>query len=145
MDLKIFTQNPSETKKIGQILARDILRTQKAVVICLSGNLGGGKTTFIKGLARGLGIKKKILSPTFVIMRKFKVHNKKFNFFYHFDCYRIKSPGELLNLGFKEIISDPKNIIVIEWADKIEEILPRNRITLNFRIIDHNKREIMVQ
>ena len=145
MEFKVFTQNPSETRKIGEILAREISNPPKKIVICLEGNLGGGKTTFIKGFAKGLGIREKILSPTFVIMRKFKLCNKKLNFFYHFDCYRIQNSAEILKLGFKKIISDPKNIVVIEWANKIKNILPKNRITLNFRIIDKSKRKIVVK
>lgn len=134
-----------QTEKLGRELAREILKSplrKEAVVIGLKGDLGGGKTTFLKGFARGLGIKKKILSPTFIIMRRFKICNLPFKNFYHFDCYRIKKPKEILNLGFKEITANPQNIVCLEWADRIKKILPKNSLILNFQFKDKNKRRI---
>lgn len=164
---KILTKNPSQTKRLGKILAGELLKIsrKRALVIGLVGDLGGGKTTFLQGLAIGLGIKKRILSPTFVIMKKFKVpasassfakasedkkasagkQSLKFKVFYHIDCYRIKSPKEILNLGFKEIISDSKNIVVIEWADRIRTILPRSTILIKFNFIDKHTRKIILK
>lgn len=133
-----FTNSPSQTKKIGKILAKDLLKTKlkKTVfTLALEGDLGGGKTTFLQGFAKGLGIKEKILSPTFVILKKFRIKNRKFQFFYHIDCYRLKKSKEILDLGFKEIISNPKNIIAIEWADKIKKVLPKNSIRLKFNFL----------
>ncbi len=141
MKLKIFTSNPSQTKKAGKLLAEEILRTkptQKAVVIGLVGDLGGGKTTFLQGLARGLKIKGKILSPTFIIMRRF-------GSFYHIDCYRIRRPQELLSLGFKKIISNPKNIVAIEWADRVRSIMPAKTIWLKFEFLSEKKRKIVLK
>lgn len=141
---KIFlTNRPFETKKLGEVLAKKILKIKtqkKALVLCLEGDLGSGKTTFLKGFAKGLGIKEKILSPTFIIMRKFPIPNSQT--FYHIDCYRILKPKELLDLGFKEIISHPKNIIVIEWADHIRKIIPKETIWLRFDFIDKKRRKI---
>lgn len=137
----IITKSDKETKKLGRRLAKKIIKRKplkKAFVIGLEGDLGGGKTTFLQGFAKGLGIKQKITSPTFVII-------KRFTNFYHIDCYRIKKPKELLNLGFKKIISDPKNIVVIEWADRIRKIMPQNTTWIKFSFIDKNKREIMLQ
>jgi len=144
----IVTRNPSQTKKLGKILAREFLKTsgKKALVLGLIGDLGGGKTTFLQGFARGLGIKEKILSPSFVIMKIFKIADKKNSLrFYHFDCYRIKKPKEILNLGFKKIISNPKNIVAIEWADKIQKILPKDKITLKFKFVDKKTRKITIE
>jgi len=162
---KILSQNPSQTKKIAKILAKEILSMRKAqpsptargmqmrpceflnqrkraFVLGLVGDLGGGKTTFLQGFAKGLGIKEKILSPSFVIFRKFKVKSLRFKVFYHIDCYRIKKPKEILDLGFKEIVSDPKNIVAIEWADRIKKFLPNDVLTLKFEFIDKTKRRI---
>jgi len=114
MEIKCLSKDPGQTKKLGEILAKEILKEKKqkkAFVLGLKGGLGGGKTTFLQGFARGLGIKEKITSPTFIIM-------KKFSNFYHFDCYRIRKPKELLDLGFKEIISNPRNIVAIEFINK---------------------------
>lgn len=141
-----ITSGPIQTKKLGEKFAKEILKKKpvltrrgrskkKAFVIGLEGELGGGKTTFLQGFAKGLGVKEKILSPTFVIM-------KKFNNFYHIDCYRIQKSKELLDLGFKEIISNPKNIIAVEWAEKIKEILPKDTLILSFEFIDEKTRKI---
>jgi len=145
MKLQYLTTNPPQTKKLGEILAKEILRTKikkTAFIIGLEGDLGGGKTTFLQGFAKGLGIKEKILSPTFVILKRFKVQDGRFKDFYHIDCYRIKKPKEILDLGFKEIISNPKNIVTVEWADRIRKILPRNTLILKFNFIDERRREI---
>jgi tRNA threonylcarbamoyladenosine biosynthesis protein TsaE len=141
---EIFSQSPSQTKKVGQILASQILRgkLKRAFVLGLIGDLGGGKTTFLQGFAKGLKIKEKILSPTFIILKKFKVKSSKFKVFYHIDCYRIKRAKEILNLGFKEIISNPKNIVAIEWAEKIKKILPKGALILKFDFLDQKKRKI---
>ena len=138
VDKKFTTTSYKQTQKLGEKLAKEILNMPKqkmAVVLGLSGNLGGGKTTFLQGFAKGLGVKEKILSPTFVIMKKFKN-------FYHFDCYRFNKPEEILELGFKDIISNPENIVAIEWPEKVKKVLPKNTIKINFKFIDKNKREI---
>lgn len=111
------------------------------VVISLVGNLGGGKTTFVQGLAKGLGIKEKITSPSFVLIKKYKIP-KRSKILYHIDCYRLKTPKEILDLGFEEILSQKNALIVIEWADKIKRILPKKRLEIKFKYIDKNKREI---
>ncbi|MBZ1345120.1 MAG: tRNA (adenosine(37)-N6)-threonylcarbamoyltransferase complex ATPase subunit type 1 TsaE [Candidatus Nealsonbacteria bacterium] len=157
MEIQFLTVNPFQTKKLGKILAEEILKTKPkktALLIGLEGSLGGGKTTFLQGFARGLRIKEKILSPTFIIMRKFEIRpallkglwqNSEFKNFYHIDCYRIEKPKEILDLGFKEIISNPQNIVTIEWAEKIKKVLPRNTIWINFEFIDKNTRKLIIK
>jgi tRNA threonylcarbamoyladenosine biosynthesis protein TsaE len=149
-----FTAHPNQTKKLGEIVAKKVLkikRKRRAQVLGLEGDLGGGKTTFLKGFAKGLGIKEKILSPTFIIMRKFKIranscsNSCKFVNFYHIDCYRIEKSKEILDLGFKEIIQNPKNIVAIEWADRVRQILPEDTIVLKFHFANKNKRKIMIR
>lgn len=108
-----------------------------ALVIALFGELGSGKTTFTQGFARGLGIKGKIISPTFIIMRRHKN-------FYHFDAYRLKNEKDILALGWKEIINNPGNIVLIEWAEKIKKILPRKCVKIYFEHVDKNKRKIII-
>jgi tRNA threonylcarbamoyladenosine biosynthesis protein TsaE len=140
--MDIISNNFSETKEFGEKLAKDIRScyTEKAIVISLKGELGAGKTTFVQGFALGLGIKKKILSPTFIIMNKFKV--KPNRYFYHFDCYRIEDVKELKALEFKEIISNSSNIVVIEWGEKIKKALPKNVMEIKFKVLEENKRKI---
>ncbi len=142
-----LTNNPSQTKKLGEILAREILKTsfKKAAVVGLRGQLGSGKTTFLQGFAMGLGIKKKILSPTFILMRRFTIYRSRYANFYHIDCYRIENTKEILNLGLKEIISAPQNIVAIEWAEKIKKFLPRDTFWINLEFVDKNIRKFIIK
>lgn len=155
----IVTKSAPATKKLGEILAKRILQTRLkkgAFCLALTGELGGGKTTFLQGFSKGLGIKEKILSPTFIIMKKLEIRNSKlkrnsksqkpkFQTFYHLDCYRIEKPKEILDLGFKEIIRNPKNMVAIEWADKIKKILPKNAIWIKFTFLNKNSRKIIIK
>jgi tRNA threonylcarbamoyladenosine biosynthesis protein TsaE len=155
MTKKYLTTSPSQTKKLGEILAKEILKTKikkTAFTIGLEGDLGGGKTTFLQGFAKGLGIKQKILSPTFIIMRKFRIpkvisHKSLVNsqWFFHIDCYRIQKTKELLDLGFKKIISDPRNLVAVEWSDRVRKILPRGTLNLKFQFVGPHKRKILIK
>jgi len=150
-----LTTVPWQTKKLGEILAKEVIKTKpskRALVIGLEGDLGGGKTTFLQGFAKGLGIKEKTLSPTFVIMRKSKIPGtrfagakSKFKKFYHIDCYRVGKPKEILDLGFKEIISNPQNIVAVEWVDRIRKIMPKNTIWIKFDFVNKNTRQISIK
>ncbi len=151
---EIITDSAKETRGIGEILAKEITamnNEQRAVnnyrketlIIGLQGELGSGKTTFIQGLAKGLGVKEKITSPTFVILKKYKIPSKiiKDAFLFHIDCYRIKSE-DLLELGFEEIANDSQNIVVIEWAERAKKIL-KNALWIKFEYLGKSKRKIL--
>ena len=143
--MKYLTKKPEETKKIAKELAKKILKNgpaKNAFVLGLEGDLGSGKTTFLQGFALGLGVEEKILSPTFVIMKRFEILNLGFNNFFHIDCYRLKNPKELLDLGFKQILKNPQNIVAVEWAEKVKKILPESAIFIKFKFVSKNKREI---
>jgi tRNA threonylcarbamoyladenosine biosynthesis protein TsaE len=123
--MKIISLNSSQTKKIGRLFGQiclDFLKEnnfQGPLVILLSGDLGSGKTTFIKGFAKSFGIKEKeVISPTFIIYNKFSLKNF---FLYHFDLYRIKHKRELSALGFQDILRQKNAIILIEWAQKMKD------------------------
>lgn len=123
----------------------DILKFNgRAVTIALEGHLGSGKTTFIQGLAEGLGVKENVLSPTFLILKQFPIALRNYKNLYHIDAYRLKNPEEIVELGFEDLINDPENIIVIEWADKIRKILPQNTIWIKFKNIGESKRKIII-
>jgi len=140
---KFLTKNEKETIKLAKILAKACLveasrrreNFKTALVIGLEGNLGAGKTTFIQAFAKGMGTKRRLTSPTFVLM-------KKYNNLYHLDCYRIKDSQDVLALDFKEIIFNPKNIVLIEWAEKIKRILPKTKIWIKFKILGKTQRII---
>ena len=146
---KIFiTANYKQTQKLGEKFAKEVLKLpvgKTAVVLALQGNLGGGKTTFLQGFAKGLCVKEKILSPTFVIQKRFKIKDLRFTNFYHIDCYRLKNEKDILELGLKEIISDSKNIVAIEWPERIGKVLPKETKNIGFKFIDENQREIKLK
>ena len=149
----------SKSKEETQEIAADFAKKLKGgEVLCFYGNLGSGKTTFIQALGKALGIKENITSPTFVLMKRYPRRgdpagrpNKK-TFFYHLDVYRLTDPEQALDLGIEEIWNDPNNIIAIEWADKISDILPPKHIDLCFACpdrsvgenIDENERKITI-
>ena len=101
-------------------------KQSSVILIGLEGKLGAGKTTFAKGFAEGLGIKEEMKSPTFILMRafRFQKYRSRTSVFLHFDAYRVDSPQEFVALGFKKLLSDPKNILLVEWSDRIKKILP---------------------
>lgn len=152
--MKITTKTALETKGLGEKFATKLSGGE---VLALSGDLGSGKTTFVQGLASGLGIKQRVISPTFILMRKYntqlKIKSSKFKitnqsskvYFYHVDLYRLGGniEGEVKNLGLDEMWGKPENIVAIEWADKIKKILPKNAIWINFKSLNSG-REIII-
>jgi tRNA threonylcarbamoyladenosine biosynthesis protein TsaE len=144
------TKKSFGTRKVAESLAKELASStlkNRACVLALEGDLGGGKTTFLQGFAKALGIRDKILSPTFVIMKKFKIPARKklfFKNFYHFDCYRTQNEKDILALGFLEIISDPSNIVAVEWSEKIKKILPSSAIKIKFGFINEEERKIEI-
>jgi len=142
-----ISKSEEETKRIGKELAQSTknLKTEKALVISLFGDLGGGKTTFTQGFGQGLNIREKILSPTFVIMKRFEIQESRFSNFYHIDCYRIKDEKDLSSLEFREILEDSRNIIIVEWAERIQKVLPKQRIDVSFSFVDEKTRKIVVE
>ena len=142
-NMEVITKSARESQKLGEKLASTL---KKGSVLCLYGDLGSGKTTFLQGLAHGLGIKERILSPTFVMMRQYEISNKKdASCFYHIDLYRAENEKDVESLNLREIWSDPQNIIAIEWPEKIEKILPSERINLHFEYLKENERRITIK
>ncbi len=148
-----ITNSAKETQELAGIILADLIKKSpknKAIVLALHGDLGSGKTTFTQGLAKFLKIKNRITSPTFVIQKKFQIpRNKKqtnlksqIQNLYHIDAYRLSKPEEILELGWQEIIDNPKNIIVIEWPEKIKKFLPKETIYLKLKFINETQREI---
>jgi tRNA threonylcarbamoyladenosine biosynthesis protein TsaE len=111
-------------------------------VIGLIGDLGAGKTVFAKGLAAGLGIKQKITSPTFVLMRIYPVKNERIKNFVHIDTYRLKAAADLEAIGAKEHFSNPSSIVLVEWADRVRKILPKKSFYININLVG-NKRSLI--
>lgn len=123
--------------------------SNRATVIGLRGELGAGKTTFTQTCANLFGISENVTSPTFVLLKKYKlgssVLEEKFNFLIHIDAYRLKNGAELNAIGWQEIISNPKNLVMIEWPELVKDAMPANTIYIDFKHIDETTREITPQ
>lgn len=143
----ITTKHWKETQKVAALLASEVrgIETTHALVIALNGELGAGKTTFVQGFCRAFGIKENVISPTFVLMKTYQLQRNapnaqhvtqrrtkrtQFRHLTHIDCYRVENPAELLHLGLDEILADPDAIVLIEWADRIKNILPDDAVVL---------------
>jgi tRNA threonylcarbamoyladenosine biosynthesis protein TsaE len=119
-----------------------------ATVIGLYGDLGAGKTAFVKEIASVVGIKENVLSPTFVILKRYDIKNRTkqysevFKNLIHIDAYRLEGSNNLEQLNWNEISKNSENIIFIEWPDNIKEVLPNNIIKVYFKFIDEDTREI---
>lgn len=141
----ITTKSVEETESFAsEFIAAIKPNPDGATIVCLYGDLGSGKTTFVKQAAATLGITEIVTSPTFVIIKKYNVENKFFTQVIHIDAYRLTEGGELLALGWNEMIKDKKNIIFIEWPKYIEKLLPEQTVKLSFTFIDEVTREILV-
>lgn len=135
---RIYTENSKQTEKLGKVVSSIISEFPK---IGLVGNLGGGKTTFTKGFSKGLGVKEKVLSPTFLIVREYKILNNDFEKFYHADLYRLGEGIVLTETGLEEALQDEQSVVLVEWADKVD--LSNFSLIIEFQFKDENKREII--
>lgn len=154
------TRSPEETMRLAAKLAsawvavrpghstgRDEPRSAlggRAVVVALEGKLGAGKTVFVKGMAKGLGIKHLVQSPTFILMQVYPIKQGTLKKLVHVDCYRLESVGEFLNIGLDEYLRDRDTLVVIEWADKVRNILPPNIITVKLSATGNTQRRISI-
>lgn len=137
---KFVVNNLKETKKVANVFAKLLSGGE---IILLNGDLGAGKTTFTKFVLETLGVKDDVTSPTFTIMHEYKT--KKFNI-YHFDMYRLSSGAEACEFGMDEYLysGDKRNIVFVEWAENIKDILNGKFIKINIKLLDDNKRGIEI-
>lgn len=131
------TNSKEETQKIGEELGEKL---KSGGVVCLYGEMGAGKTTLTQGIAKGLGVKQNIISPTFILMRRYEVEDR---FLYHVDLYRLNDLDEVKGLGIEEIMNDPKNIVIIEWPEKLESLLPKHS-KVKLKALSEGEREIEI-
>lgn len=142
MNKKHISNSLEETKSLGESLAKEL---QGGDLLLLFGNLGAGKTSFLQGLAQGLGVGDKVNSPTFNILKIYKTKkNEKVKKFCHIDAYRLESGADLKNIAVDEILNEDKTVTAIEWAEKVEDILPQNFIRIDIKAINENTREILI-
>lgn len=134
-----ITNSEKETLIFGQKYGAEL---KGGEVIGLIGDLGAGKTILTKGVAFSLGTKKNVNSPTFVVMKVYPIKKGEIRTFVHIDAYRLSSERDLIALGAEEYFNDPSAVILIEWADKVKEILPQKTKYIKIKILEENKREI---
>lgn len=136
----MITHSPEETKECALLIAREIKKSgapKKPLVIALTGELGSGKTTFTQSLLKGLGVREHVTSPTFVLMKKYKI-KKPHECIVHIDAYRLRSADDARELEIEKIMSEKKNIVVIEWPERIKKIIPKHAVWISF---SHGKKE----
>lgn len=133
---KIITTNDRETYQAGVNLAKSL---KKGDIVFLSGQLGNGKTTFVQGMAKGLGIEKRIISPTFILMRSYRLETGSF---FHVDLYRVSYPLDEKSIGLDEVMSGD-SIVALEWPERLRK-LPGKRIDVQINYLDDSKREILI-
>tara|TARA_Y100000782_G_C10112691_1_gene235225 strand:- start:202 stop:642 length:441 start_codon:yes stop_codon:yes gene_type:complete len=138
--VEIFSNSVQETKKFAKEISK---KTKQGQVVALKGDLGSGKTTFSQGFAKGLGIDQHVGSPTFKLVSEYVGSSLNL---YHVDCYRLNNIQEFLNLGGENLLLPDNGITLIEWADIIQELLPKGTIEIEFsRVKDNpNKRKLRI-
>ena len=145
MNIKLIN-NIDEMKDFAYFYIENLEKEEKkARVVLLKGDLGSGKTTFVQQVAKFFEIEDYITSPTFVIQKRYIIKNDRelgFENLIHIDAYRLESGKELLDLNWEENILNPKNIIFIEWPERVDEVLPKDIKSIKFKFIDENIREI---
>lgn len=154
MKSPIITKTEKETIAFAEEFLKKALAEadkEKPLIFCLTGELGAGKTQFVKGIGKALGIRG-ITSPTFVLMRKFIMGRmlpedtkKGKKYFFHIDCYRIYDAEDARQIGMDKIIESPRAIVAIEWAERITEVVPRPYWELKFEYVGEEKRQISME
>jgi tRNA threonylcarbamoyladenosine biosynthesis protein TsaE len=147
--MEFITQSPEETKEAGRKLAASLIEGEKKMFIGgLVGELGAGKTTFTQGFAEGLGIIDRIISPTFILLKRYKLKDDMgFDTFYHADLYRLEGSvaSEVRNLGLPEIMSTKGSIVLVEWAEKAKELFPPHTYWIEFQNLGEGRRKISIK
>ncbi len=114
-------------------------RLSSATVVALSGELGAGKTTFAQGVAKTLGVEEVVASPTFVIEKIYKLTGQKWEHLIHIDAYRLQGAHELQTIGWRELATEPGNLIILEWPERVPECIPESAIRLTFDIVGEGR------
>ncbi|MES2436424.1 MAG: tRNA (adenosine(37)-N6)-threonylcarbamoyltransferase complex ATPase subunit type 1 TsaE [Patescibacteria group bacterium] len=142
--MKVRCSNLEQTKALAKQVVATFIPGPQATLVGLYGNLGAGKTTFTQSVAEALGVTETVTSPTFIIEKIYKLDHATFDHLIHIDAYRLDREEELVNLGWKEIISNPKNLIFLEWPEKVSGILPTQIQKIVFTVVDETTRDIEV-
>lgn len=141
---QIITKSAEETQEFAKKFAE---RIKPGDIVALSGELGAGKTTFTQGFVQGLEITNRIISPTFVIIRMYRIKNQESRIknLYHIDLYRIENEGGLEGLGLKEILEEKDAVKLIEWPERMGSLLPEKRWDIRIESLGESERKINIE
>lgn len=131
-----------DTKKFASDLINRLSKNKRATILALTGDLGAGKTTLTQKIAEVLGVTGRVTSPTYVIAKMYDTDHAVFKKLVHIDAYRLQGGDDLLSLGWKELIEDRETLIVLEWPEKVAEILPADIIRIEIDPINDTTRNI---
>jgi len=141
--MKLPTVRIEELEKLAEEFRSKLTPKNKgAMVVALSGSLGAGKTAFARALARAFGIDEDVTSPTYVIEKVYLPTRGQFKRFIHIDAYRLNGAHDLAVLGWKDLIQESGNIILVEWPEKVEGAIPKDALQISLEFIDEDTRAI---
>ena len=135
MERVVITEGPEETVRLGEELAHML---RPGDVVALVGELGSGKTTLVKGIAQGLFVKEPVISPSFLLARSYRGRMP----LHHLDAYRVNSPEELVEVGLLELLPPEEGVTVVEWADRVAELIPPGSLWVHLEHLDGNRRKL---
>lgn len=139
-ELDIISHSPEQTQRYG-VRFGQLLKAGD--VICLAGDMGAGKTVFTTGIGVGWGTQQKITSPTYNLVHQHHRQADKTTL-YHLDCYRMQTLDEVDTIGWDDML-DSKGIIIIEWAERIEDALPSNHLWIELRVVEERRRNFILE
>jgi len=130
--MNLTSKSEQETKKLAAEIARGL---KGGEILTLSGDLGTGKTTFVKGMAEFFNIADEVSSPTFTLIQEYGIDDKKYPLFslIHIDCYRLDNEQDLIDIGIQDYFSGSESVVIIEWAEKVRPIIPANATWIKFK------------
>lgn len=141
MEKRLITNSADETEKAGEKFGNSL---SPGDVVCLYGDLGVGKTTITKGIARGLGVTTRVISPTFSLVRQYAVDTETIKTLYHLDLYRLEDKTAVDSIGIQEMFADLQGVMLIEWPEKLHALLPEKRIEIRLSHLENDSREIHI-
>jgi len=139
-ELDIISYNAEQTARLGYRLGTLL---QAGDVICLSGDMGAGKTVFSSGLGKGWGALDPVTSPTFGLVHEHRREQDK-TILYHLDCYRLRGMEDIESIGFDDMI-ETKGVVVVEWAERIMDALPTSYLWIHLRVMENNRRNFILE
>lgn len=139
-ELDIISHSAEQTRRLGARLGT-LLRPGD--VICLSGDMGAGKTVFTTGIGQGWGARNQVTSPTFNLVHVHSRAKDNVNL-YHLDCYRLHGPEDAESIGLDDVL-DTNGVVVMEWPERIEDALPKDRLWIDLRVIEETRRNFIFE